>query len=125
MFLKLLTHKILIKRTLNSHFTFFPLSGPLLKSSLNFFLLLLFYILIFWPQGMWDLKSPVRDHALQGKVLTTCPPGKPQIIILKFKISLKDIENKPDKYKPDDYNWASRSLLWGRLDLKTHAEQSL
>ena len=72
---------------------------------------------------MWDLRSPVRDHALQGKVLTTCPPGKPQIIIFKFKISLKDIENKPDKYKPDDYNWASRSLLWGHLDLKTHIEQ--
>ena len=24
-------------------------------------ILLLFYVLVFWPRGMWDLCSPVRD----------------------------------------------------------------
>ena len=24
--------------------------------------LLLFYVLVFWPQGMWDLSSPIRDR---------------------------------------------------------------
>ena len=45
-------------------------------------ILLLFYFLVLWPQGVWDL----RDHrpgieptppALEGEVLTTVPPGKP------------------------------------------------
>ena len=26
--------------------------------------LLLFYVLVFWPQGMWDLSSPTRDQTL-------------------------------------------------------------
>ena len=34
----------------------------------------------FWPQCMWDLSFPTRDRthtcALEGKVLTTAPPGK-------------------------------------------------
>ena len=25
-------------------------------------ILLLFYVLVFWPQGMWDLSSPTRDR---------------------------------------------------------------
>ena len=25
-------------------------------------ILLLFYVLVFWPQGMWDLSSLTRDH---------------------------------------------------------------
>ena len=25
-------------------------------------LLLLFYVLVFWPGGMWDLSSPTRDR---------------------------------------------------------------
>ena len=25
-------------------------------------ILLLFYVLVFWPQGMWDLSSPTRDQ---------------------------------------------------------------
>ena len=24
--------------------------------------LFLFYVLVFWPQGMWDLNSPTRDR---------------------------------------------------------------
>ena len=43
-------------------------------------ILLLFNILAFWPQRMWDPSSPNRDWActpsLEGKVLTTGLPGK-------------------------------------------------
>ena len=37
------------------------LYGPFLKSLLNLLQYYLFYILLFWPQGMWDLGSPTRD----------------------------------------------------------------
>ena len=47
-------------------------------------ILLLFHILVFWPQGVWDLSSSTREAklskpvppALEGEVLTTGPPGK-------------------------------------------------
>ena len=43
-------------------------------------ILLLFYVLIFWPQGMWDLSSPTRDGThtpcLEGEVLATGLPGR-------------------------------------------------
>ena len=42
-------------------------------------ILLLFYVLVFWPQGMWDLPGPGIEPtppALEGEVLTTGPPGK-------------------------------------------------
>ena len=51
-------------------------------------ILLLFYLLVFWPRGMWDLSSPTRDWprtpcpALEGKVLTTGPRGKSPNIFL-------------------------------------------
>ena len=42
--------------------------------------LLLFYILLFWPWGTWDLNSLTRDQTRtsspEGEVLTTGPPGK-------------------------------------------------
>ena len=42
--------------------------------------LLLFYILLFWPCGTWDLNSLTRDQthtsSLEGEILTTGPPGK-------------------------------------------------
>ena len=41
--------------------------------------LFLFYVLVFWPQGMWDLPSPEIEpvsFALQGRFLTIGPPGK-------------------------------------------------
>ena len=43
-------------------------------------ILLLLYVLGFWLWGMWDLNSLTTDGthipALEGKVLTTGPPGK-------------------------------------------------
>ena len=45
-------------------------------------ILLLFYILVFWSQGKWDLGSLTRDQtltpfpALEGKGLTAGLPGK-------------------------------------------------
>ena len=52
-------------------------------------ILLLFYVLVFWPQGMWDLTSPdqgLNPHppALECEVLTTGPPGKSQEIFFKI-----------------------------------------
>ena len=48
-------------------------------------ILLLFYVLVFWLQGMWDLSSPTRDQthtpALEGEVLTSGLPGKSQKMI--------------------------------------------
>ena len=42
--------------------------------------LLLFYILDFWPGGMWDLSSLPRDQthlpAPENEVLTSGPPGR-------------------------------------------------
>ena len=35
--------------------------GPFLKSLLNLLQYCLFYVLVFWPQGMWDLSSPTRN----------------------------------------------------------------
>ena len=49
--------------------------GPCLRSLLKVTILLLFYVLVFWLQGMWDLSSIL--HPLQWKVkLTTGPPRK-------------------------------------------------
>ena len=42
-------------------------------------ILLLFHVLVFWPQGMWDLSSPTRDQTRTpciDRVLTTGLPGK-------------------------------------------------
>ena len=52
-----------------------------LKSLIDFVtIVLLFYVLIFWLQGIWDLSSPARDQtpspALEEEFLTTGPPGK-------------------------------------------------
>ena len=35
--------------------------GPFLKSLLNLLQYCLFYALVFWPRGMWDLNSLTRD----------------------------------------------------------------
>ena len=43
-------------------------------------ILLLFYVLVFWLRGMWDLNSGPRIKptltALEGEVLATGPTGK-------------------------------------------------
>ena len=43
-------------------------------------ILLLFYVLFFWPGGMWDLSSLTRDQTLtpciERQSLTTGLPGK-------------------------------------------------
>ena len=52
-------------------------------------ILLLFYVLVFWPRGMRDLSSPTRvktrTPALEGEVLTTGRPGKSLKLFLFFK----------------------------------------
>ena len=43
-------------------------------------ILLLFYVLVLWLQGMWDLRSPPgikpAPPALEGEIVTTGLPGK-------------------------------------------------
>ena len=50
--------------------------------------LFLFYVLVFWPQGMWDLCSPTRDQiltlAMEGEDLTTGQPGKSLYYLLSL-----------------------------------------
>ena len=65
------------------HFFFkiFFLMWTILKVFIEFAaILFLFYVLVFWPQGMWDLGLPIRNQtrvpALDGEVLTTGPLGK-------------------------------------------------
>ena len=47
---------------------------------LNWTVLLLFYVSVFWPRGLWNISLPTKNqthtYALEGQVLTTGPPGK-------------------------------------------------
>ena len=44
-------------------FFLFFLMWPLLKVCIEFVtILLLFYVLVLWPRGMWYLSSPTRDQ---------------------------------------------------------------
>ena len=58
---------------------------------------LFFGFLGFCPQGMWDLSSLARNQtgtpALEGKVLTTCPPEK-------FPGSSFNVEAKMSFFEP-------------------------
>ena len=49
--------------------SFFFVFGPFLVFIEFLIVSLLFHVLIFWPQGMWDLSSPARiepaPHALE------------------------------------------------------------
>ena len=54
-----------------------------LKSFIEFVaILLLFYVLVFWPPGMWDLSSPTGNGTLTPCIgrwrLNHWTPGKPQ-----------------------------------------------
>ena len=55
------------------------LKKTFLKSLLNS-LQYYFYVLFFWPRGMWDLSSPTRGQTpticIGSRVVTTGPPGK-------------------------------------------------
>ena len=49
-------------------------------------ILLVFHVLFFWLQGMWDLSSQPGTEptfpALEGDILTTGPPGKSLHLLL-------------------------------------------
>ena len=51
-------------------------------------ILLPFFVLVFWLQGMWNLSSPTGDRTHNpctgNKGLTTRPPGKPQGLVFKL-----------------------------------------
>ena len=49
-------------KTLKTLFLFFDVDHFFFKVFIEFVtILLLFYVLVFWPRGMWDLSSPNRD----------------------------------------------------------------
>ena len=63
---------------------FFFLMWTIFKVFIEFAtMLLLFYILVLWLRGMWDLSSPTRDRtrtpAMEGEVLSTGPPRRSQV----------------------------------------------
>ena len=49
--------------------------------------LLLFYVLVFWQRGVWDLSSPTRDRThtrcigRRSTALTTGPPGRSHVLM--------------------------------------------
>ena len=58
-------------------------------------ILLLFYVLVFWPRGMWDLRSPTRGGTLtpciRRRILGHFWPGKSfrfQLLQLRFNWTL-------------------------------------
>ena len=62
----LLTLRLLSEREVNVFLIFF-LRFFLMRTIFIVFIgfvtiLLLFYVLVFWPRGMWDLSSPTRDR---------------------------------------------------------------
>ena len=62
-----------------SLFFFFFFDVDNFKVFIEFFtVLLLFYVLVFWPRSIWDPSSLTRDqaHALEGEVLSTRLPAK-------------------------------------------------
>ena len=56
---------------------FFFGCGPffLFKSLLNL-LQYCFYVLVFWPEGMWELSFESIPPALESEIVTTGLPGK-------------------------------------------------
>lgn len=50
------------------------------------------FVLVLWPQGLWDLSSPIRDQAhtpeLEGEVLIIGLQGSPYTKTLKSNLPL-------------------------------------
>ena len=62
------------------------------KSLLNLLQYCLFYVLVFWLRGMWDLSSLTREPAhstLEGGVLTTGLFGKAQELSINVHLKKK------------------------------------
>ena len=64
---------------------FFFLMWPIFKVFIEFVtILLLFYVLVFWSQDVWDLtpQPGIKPElpTLESKVLTVGSPGKSQLI---------------------------------------------
>ena len=79
--LKLTAYLTLFGSFLFFRLFFFFLMWAIFKVLIEFAtVLLLFYVLAFWPGGLWGLSPLTRDgthtNALEGKVLTPRPPGK-------------------------------------------------
>ena len=84
-------------------------------------ILLLFYVLVFWPQGMWNHSSPsnLQAPALEGKVLTTGPPGKSPLF---FKILT--LCHTCDELPCERIWWLKNSFLKKKQNKKILEEQN-
>ena len=74
-FFKMIQMNLLIKQKQTHRFFFL-----ICKVCIEFVtILLLFYVLVFWPCGLWILSSQNKESnttsALEGEFLTTGPPG--------------------------------------------------
>ena len=53
--------EVMLEHTFFKGFFFFNLMWTILKVFTEFVIvLLLFYVLVFWPRGVWDLSFPLR-----------------------------------------------------------------
>ena len=78
--------------------------GPFFKVFIEFvIILLLFYVLSFWPWGMWDLSSLTRSKptlpALEGEILTLDCLEVPMCEMLAVHLVCKEIQ--PDHTRED------------------------
>ena len=83
-------------------FKFFFWCGPFLKSIEFVTTLLLFYVLVFWLRGVWDLSSLTRDRThtpcIGRQSLSHWTSREvPWYSILKFKIIMANIGKQEDE----------------------------
>ena len=80
-------------------------------------MLLLFHVLVLWPQGMWDLSFPTgvkpTPPALEGKIFTNGPPGTLPRLIHPITGSLYLLTNTSTiPLLPSPWQYHSTPFLW-------------
>ena len=115
---------IIFNSSLGYHLNFFLNSifsmWTIFKVFIEFvIILLLFYVLVFWPRGMWDLSSLTRDqtHApgIGRRSLNTGPPGKSHLLVYLQNFITEDKFSRWERavYQPK-CNVIINKLLWGK-----------
>ena len=105
---------------------------PTFKVFIEFLtILLLFYILLFWPWGTWDLSCLTRDQtrtsSLEGEVLTSGPPRKsPKLsfnVLSRLKSTITSMTNSGSTWSSKQRStWitnlsCSKAILRPRIQL--------
>ena len=90
--------------------------------------LLLFYVLVFGPQGLWGLSSPTRHRTctLEAELLTTGPLGKSLGYFLKSDLCFRPSFGTLDLGAQTFRFWAGLRSLWvlGSSLTKLEGEQN-